>query len=422
MRSPRSTLTAAALCLLTAVPTTAATRPHAIPAPGPAVVAVPQHAWPAGVPYALHPLLARVRGRTASGAPVLAAGTPAGYGAGALRAYLRLRGDGAGQTVAIVDAFDDPYATRDINIYSRQSGLPSACPATGPHSRNCFSFTRVHPYGIGGLDPGWALEESLDVDMIHALASHAAIVLVEARNNTLAAMYQALAYAAALHPAVISNSWTLGGERPGEYTRDRYCQLATGVCTFATGDHGHPGGYPAYNPAVIAVGGTTLALTPSGAVTSETAWAGSGGGVSQFEPRPPYQQPAINPYAGRGIPDVSFDADPASGVAVYDSASGGWLDVGGTSAGAPAWAAILAAADQLRAATGRPPLTAARAQAQRALYHLRRGLADITTGANGRCGPVCTAGPGYDLVTGLGSPRPGIDTALATAPDPPPAR
>jgi len=326
LSSSRAALAAAAgLCLLTAVPAAATTWPQATPAAGPAVVAVPQHTWPAGVPYALHPLLARAGGRGASGRPVLATGTPAGYGAGALRAYLRLRGDGAGQTVAIVDAYDDPYATRDINTYSRQFGLPLACPATGAHPGRCFSFTRVHPYGIGGLDTGWALEESLDVDMIHALVGRAAIVLVEAHDNTLHAMYQALAYAATLHPAVISNSWTWGGERPSEHSYDRYCQLAATVCTFATGDHGHPGGYPAYNPAVIAVGGTTLALKPSGAVAAETAWAGSGGGVSRYEPRPLYQRPAINPYAGRASPtSASTPTPPPASRSTTRPAGAGW--------------------------------------------------------------------------------------------------
>jgi subtilase family serine protease len=138
--------------------------------------------------------------------------------------------------------------------------------------------------------------------------------------------------------------------------------------------------------------------------------------VSQYEPRPVYQSPTINPYAGRGIPDVSFDGDPNTGVATYDTASGGWLEVGGTSVGAPAWAGILAAADQLRAATGKTPLTAAGYEVQKAIYQLTRGLADITSGSNGSCGAICTAGPGYDFVTGLGSPRRGIDTALAAAP------
>jgi subtilase family serine protease len=214
--------------------------------------------------------------------------------------------------------------------------------------------------------------------------------------------------------AVISNSWGFGGELAGESAYDHFCQLSAGVCTFSTGDLGNPGGYPAYNPAVIAVGGTSLDLTAAGAVGPETGWFHSGGGLSAFEPRPAYQD-KVNTFTARGIPEVSFDADPQTGVAVYDSASGGWVELGGTSTGAPAWAAILAVADQLRAAHGKRPLTAAGYEAQRALYQLCSGLYDVTTGSNGGCGAVCTAGPGYDFVTGLGSPRAGIDTALAAA-------
>jgi subtilase family serine protease len=409
---------AAALLLIT---TSAAASPRP-GSPRPAVLRLPQHPGPPGVPVADHPLLAVVRGRAPDGSPILASGLPGGYTAGELRAYLKLTGTGAGQTVAIVDAFDDPYARWDINTYSTQFGLPLTCSKT--RTKNCFQFRVDRPYGIGGLDTGWVLEESLDIDMVHAIAPRASIVLVEARSNARTAMFRTLGYAAGLHPAVISNSWTIGGEIATEAQYDHDCQLATGVCTFAAGDSGHPGGYPAYNPAVIAVGGTTLDLTAAGSVTSETAWnecgGATGGGVSKYEPVPTYQA-AVNPSTGRGIPDVSFDADPCTAVAVYSAADGGWLTVGGTSIGAPAWAGILAAADQLRAAAGKPALTAAGYEAQRALYGLATGqhhqpLYDVTSGSNGSCGAVCTAGPGYDFVTGLGSPRPGIDSALAAAP------
>lgn len=392
---------------------------------GPAVVVVPQHPGPPGVPTARHPLLVKVRGYTRAGQPVLSAGTggPGGYTATELHDYLRLRGTGAGQTVAIVDAFDNPYAAGDLTAYSQQFGLPLPCPVKHGRVqpvRGCFSFRVVHPFGIGGLDTGWALEESLDIEMVHAIAPRAAIVLVEAHDNLSRPMFSALSYAAGLHPTVISNSWSFGGEFAGEASDDRYCQLNAAVCTFATGDSGHPGGYPAYNPAVIAVGGTTLNLTASGAVQSETAWNGSGGGVSKYEPRPAFQDNE-DPYAGRGVPDVSFDADPNTGVAVDSAVFGGWVEVGGTSVAAPAWAAILAAADQLRRADGKAALTSAGYEAQQALYGLATGrndqpLYDITTGSNGTCGAVCAAGPGYDFVTGLGSPRSGIDTALAAAP------
>jgi subtilase family serine protease len=424
-------LTAAALTLLAtpaaasvAVPRAATSphpaaghRPDAITPPGPGAPRGTRA--PLGAQVAHLPLLAKVRRWTAAGRPVLAAGAPGGYTATELRAYLQLAGTGAGQTVAIVDAYDDPYAQHDITTYSKQFGLPLPC--TKKRTTGCFGFKAVHPFGLGGINADgqdWTLEESLDVDMVHAMAPQASIVFVEARNSN-AGLYRALGYAAGLHPAVISNSWDTA-EFAGEAKDDHYCRLATGVCTFSAGDAGNPGGYPAYNPAVIAVGGTSLDLTSTGAVTSETAWSLGGGGVSQYEPRPAYQD-QVNPYPNRGIPDVSFDADPSTGVAVYSSADGGWLQVGGTSAGSPAWAGILASADQLRAAAGQGPLTSAGHEAQQALYGLATGqdgqpLYDVTSGTNGSCGAVCTAGPGYDFVTGLGSPRPGIDTALAAAP------
>lgn len=163
--------------------------------------------------------------------------------------------------------------------------------------------------------------------------------------------------------------------------------------------------------------GRPFSLTSCGAVTSETAWSGSGGGVSQYEAKPGYQNSA-NPYATRGIPDVSYDADPNTGFAVYDSiryqGQSGWFQVGGTSAGAPQWAAIIAVSDQLRAVSGLGRLSGGGFQAASIVYGLPAStLYDVTAGSNGPCGGVCTASSGYDFVTGLGSPRHGIDAALA---------
>lgn len=380
--------------------------------PSPQVIAVPQHAGPPGVRTVRHPLMVEVRGHDAKGHPLLAAGAPGGYTATQLRASVGLKGTGKGQTVAIVNAFDNPYAEDDLNTYSAQMGLPAIC--ARKNQKNCFQFQRVHPDGIGGYDPGWAMESSLDVQMVHAMAPQASIVLVEAYDNSTDAMFLAVDHAAALHPAAISNSWSTNSEDAGETAYDQHCALTDGVCLYASGDTGNPGGYPAYNPHVLSVGGTALSLNRAGTILGETAWSGGGGGVSTVEPRPAYQD-GVSKNTGRGIPDVSFDADPHTGVAVYFTGENGWVKVGGTSAGTPAWAGILAAADQLRATAGKPVLTAAGDQAQRAVYGLKTGLADITEGTNGDCGVVCTAGPGYDFVTGLGSPRHGVDTALAAA-------
>jgi hypothetical protein len=377
-------------------------------------------------------------------------GEPGGYDPGELRAYLGLRGTGAGQTVAVTEAFNVqnplPVAiagqqddvTKSLAGYDSWYGLPPACSAAV--TTGCFHLTFAAPHGLSTSDPGdafenWMFEAVLDLEMIHGLAPQASIVLVEAYNDTTASMMAALDYAQKLHPAAVSNSWTVN-EFTGEQSLDSHCPAGGSPCVFSSGDNGnYPsciaegggtscGGYPAASPDVLAVGGTTLNLAATGKVVSETAWSGSGGGISRYQPVPAYQQPADPWTSGRGIPDVSFDADPNSGVAIYLQflfpcdigicEYPSWDEYGGTSVGTPAWAAILASADQLRAASGRPPLTIAGVHAGVYATTPKKPVADITTGTNGLCGRRCSAGPGYDLVTGEGSPRLGIATYLAS--------
>jgi subtilase family serine protease len=369
---------------------------------------------------AVPPLELHVHGYTKAGGPVLAQTAPAGYAPATIGSYLGLTGNGAGQTVAVVDAYRDPNITSDVNTFSKQFGLPRICGTAGAPAP-CFNFKVSAPDGTAGQDSGWALETSLDVEWIHAIAPRATVRLVTAHDASFASMWAAVTDAAALAPAAISMSWgDSAGEFSGESFYDWHCQLAHSVCVAATGDFGHPGEYPAYNSAALAVGGTTLQIGAGGTVDSEVAWSSSGGGLSYFEPKPAGQQ-GVSQGPRRGIPDVSFDADPNTGVAVYDSVpyegQTGWFQVGGTSVGAPAWSAILAATDQLRVAAGKRPLAAAGGQASRAVYAASSTLGDITTGPpNGRCPGECHAGPGYDYVTGLGSPRAGVDQALAAAP------
>lgn len=350
----------------------------------------------------------------------VAAATPSGYSPSRIRAYLGPRGDGSGQTIAIVDAYDDPRIAADVEEFSEQYGLPGVCGAGGD-AGNCFELDVAHPDGTAGTDASWSLETALDVEWAHAVAPKAKLRLVEAHDAGFAAMFRAVDAATATRPAAVSMSWGLPFEFSDETYYDGHCAVTTTVCAVSSGDDGHPGSYPAYNPAALAVGGTSLTLAADDSVSSETAWSGSGGGRSFVEPGPPYQR-ALPDSDRRQIPDVAFDADPATGVAVYDSVTyrgqAGWFQVGGTSLSAPVWAAILADADQLRAGAGGTPLTAG--AAQRAVYDLPPGtLADITGGpANGFCPVGCAAGTGYDEVTGLGSPRHGLDQALAAA-DPP---
>ena len=162
----------------------------------------------------------------------------------------------------------------------------------------------------------------------------------------------------------------------------------------ATGDNGSPGGFPAYSPNVLAVGGTTLTLDSSNNISSETGWSGSGGGISQFEPQPSYQQGVVTQSTTqRTIPDVAFDADPNTGVPVYDSFNNGtstpWEQVGGTSFSCPSWAAIISIADQV-VPNGRPePSLMGPAETLPKLYSLPAGdFNDLSSGNNGVCRPA----------------------------------
>jgi hypothetical protein len=355
---------------------------------------------------------------TAHGAD--AAVIPPGYSPAQMTAYLGLTGDGKGQTIAIVDAYDDPAIASDAETFSQQYGLPGLC-GSGGTPGDCFTLDVEQQSASAGTDPGWALETSLDVEWAHAIAPDATIKLVEASDADFASLFRAVTTAVASDPAAVSMSWGYGGgEFSDETYYDHFCAVSATVCVVSAGDYGHPGSYPAYNPAVIAVGGTTLNLTASGTVSSEQAWNGSGGGQSWVEPEPAYQD-QVQSSGMRQMPDVAFDANPATGVAVYDSVpyggQSGWWEVGGTSVGAPSWSAILTDADQLRAAKAEAPLTAAGYAAQRAVYSLPASvIAPVTTGpANGFCLVGCTPTAGYDEITGLGSPRAGIDAALATA-------
>jgi hypothetical protein len=373
-----------------------------------------------GMGVMLPELKLKVHRYTRAGRPVLAQAAPAGYAPATIAAYLGLSGDGAGQTVAVVDAYRDPRIVADVNKFSGQFGLPKVCgtPAAG---HPCFDFRTAAPHGTAGQNADWALETSLDIEWIHAVAPRAAVRLVQAHDQSFASLFAAVTAAAALRPDAISMSWGYpGGEFSEETYYDGHCELAHSVCVVASGDGGHPGEYPAYSPRTLAVGGTTLDLASDGTISSEVAWPGSGGGESYFEPKAAAQR-GVTPGPRRGLPDVSFDADPNTGVAVYDSVpyqgQSGWFQVGGTSVGTPVWSAILSSADQLRAAAGKGPLTSAGDQAARAVYAATSALGDITAGPpNGGCPKDCTAGPGYDFVTGLGSPRTAIDAAVAAAP------
>lgn len=309
---------------------------------------------------------------------------------------------GTGQTVAIVDAFDDPNIESDLGVFNSQFGLPSCTTANG-------CFTKAEPQGAPRTNTGWALEISLDVEWVHAIAPGAHILLVEAKSNSFSNLFGAVDFAAASGAHQVSMSWG-GGETKGESGSDSHFTVSGVTFTASSGDSGHGIIYPSASPRVVSVGGTTLNLDAAGNVASETAWSGSGGGISKYETEPSYQSSFPIPSTGglRGNPDVSYVADPATGVSVYDTfGQPGWVQVGGTSAGAPQWAALIAIANSGRAS----PLssTSSTTPTNTAIYSIAKtayaaNFRDIVSGTNGNCGSLCTAGPGYDFVTGLGSP------------------
>ncbi len=322
-----------------------------------------------------------------------ATAAPTGLSPAGIRAVYGLPSSGGAGTIAIIDAYDDPSAESDLGVFSAQYGLPACTTANG-----CFEKHRMA--SRIKADPGWALEISLDVQWAHAIAPGARILLVEAKSASGTDLLAAVDYARNRADVVaISMSWG-GAEFSSEAASDSRFTSPYGAAFFASsGDNGTGPSWPACSPNVIAVGGTTLAFNLDGSLASETAWSGSGGGISVYEPLPAFQSAFGLAYAGRAIPDVSYDADPASGFSVYDTTryqgQSGWFKVGGTSAGAPQWAAIQA----LSLTCSDPHFYQDAAGASPASF-----FRDVTSGTNGSCGANCTAGPGYDLVTGLGSP------------------
>jgi hypothetical protein len=301
---------------------------------------------------------------------------------------------GAGQTIAIVDAYNDPDAASNLETFSSQYGLPAA------------SFTQVNQEGGSSLpatESGWDLEISLDIEWAHAIAPAAHILLVEAKTASLANLLAAESYAAK-HASYLSNSWG-ASEFSGESADDSYFS-APGVSYFAAaGDEGGEVIWPSASPDVTSVGGTSLTLTSGGTLAQEEAWSGGGGGCSRYEsPSPAQRTGSVNCAGKRATPDISLDANPNSGVSVYDGVTyerqAGWWTVGGTSAST----AMVAA----QAADSADALSASFLYASPANLPIR----DIVLGSDGH--PTLT---NYDLATGLGSwsYTPGAPIGLAAS-------
>ena len=316
--------------------------------------------------------------------------SPGGFGPGDLKAAYQLNWEVSGSLVAVVDAYDDPAAASDLALYRSLFGLPSCRPTTG-------CFRKVNQNGKTGPLPdpsaSWAVEVSLDLDMVSAACPHCDILLVEAKTPSIQDLAAAVDEAVALGAVAVANSygvpeWASEGRMASHYTH------AGVTITASAGDFGYGTQFPAVVPGVVSIGGTTLSLSASGRAT-ETVWAGTGSGCSEFEPKPSWQ--TDTGCAARTQNDLSAVADPATGVWIYDSflTAVSWQVVGGTSVGSAFVAGIAGAAGS------NPGAGVA------SLYEHVASFYDVTTGSNGTCSVsyLCQAQAGYDGPSGLGSPR-----------------
>jgi hypothetical protein len=339
--------------------------------------------------------------------------TPSGYGPSDFQSAYNLPSStaGLGQTVAIVDAYNDPNIASDLATYRAQYGLPACTTASG-----CLQVLNqegqpspLPPNATSGTG-NWDVEESLDVDMASATCPNCNIILVEANSAATTDLDASEKEAVTgLGAKYVSNSWA-SCEASGDTAEDQYFDYPGVAITAAGGDWGYDNyqrgcsapDYPAASQYVTSVGGTRLTQDSSTSRGwTETTWSldpqATGSGCSIEEPKPAWQHDSG--CANRMTNDVSADADPATGAAVYDSFSGGgWEVIGGTSEASPIIAATYALAGVPAAGTNPASYP----------YADPSALNDVTSGSdyNQSCTPAyfCTAGPGYDGPTGLGTP------------------
>jgi kumamolisin len=308
---------------------------------------------------------------------------------------------GAERIIAIVDAFDYPTALADFNTFSKQFGLNKETSTNAFSSANTV-FQVVYANGVRPSgNCGWAQESALDIEWAHAMAPDAKIVLVEAASNSFADLFNAVDVAESVGASVISMSWG-GGEFAGETGFDSYFDKPTVTYFAASGDTGGKTIYPGVSSLVVAAGGTSLKLKSNDTILSETGWNGSGGGRSAYVLTPAYQSGIANTVGlngKRGVPDFSFDADPNTGVAVYDSTRCqnlvGWMVFGGTSVSSPALIGIVTSVSGGHGSdVGTGELSVLYGNLGNASE-----FNDITTGTAGSF----SAAAGWDFVTGIGS-------------------
>ncbi len=327
---------------------------------------------------------------------VLAKATPSGFGPADLRsAYgvvVAALNQGAGHTIAIVAAYDNPTAESDLSVYRAQYGLPPCTSANGCFTKRDQNGGVAYPVP----DEGWGGEIALDLAMASAMCPNCKLLLVEAKSNSTADVGAAVRTAASLGATEISNSYGTP-EYSGMLGDEQHYNQPGIALTASSGDSGYRVEFPAASRFVTAVGGTSLVRAPtSERGWTETAWSRAGSGCSAYVPKPAWQSDAG--CGGRTVADVAAVADPATGVAVFHTdgtnpASSGWLIFGGTSVSAPIVAGIYALRGH--GASNDP-------------VHDLAPFVDVTSGSNGSCGNyLCQAGPGFDGPTGMGSPSGG---------------
>jgi hypothetical protein len=338
------------------------------------------------------------------------------------------------QTIAIVDAYDDPNIEADLGVYDEAFGLPACTTANG-------CFRKINQYGqtspLPSANTEWAGEISLDVETVHAVCQNCKIILVEAESSWSDDLEESVDMAVAEGADEISNSYG----SPGGSSGDAYDHPGA-VITASTGDWGYDNwvspewgeeaNFPASAPSVVSVGGTSLYVSGE-SWAEEVPWVEGGSGCSASASAPAWQASVpdwaqVGCGTRRATADVAADADPYTGVAVYDSGDHGWGTWGGTSLASPIIAAVFALAGGSHGVEY-PALTLYR--------HLgTAGLHDIVSGSNWGCAKragcteaeevancsgelICNAGPGYDGPTGVGTPD-GLTAFGGGTPEPPP--
>ncbi len=292
--------------------------------------------------------------------------------------------NGAGQTIAIIIAYDAPSLAADLTAYRTEFGLPPCATATG-----CLQFV----YAAGSQpssDPGWSAEATLDAEMVSAICPLCKIMVVESPDANIKNLANAVSVAVANGATEVSNSYSVP-EQNGMQPYAKYYSYPGVPITAAAGDQGYGVGFPANYATVTAVGGTSIVKTPNG--WASAVWSGTGSGCSLFVNKPLFQTDLG--CTNRTDNDLAVVADPATGVAAYVSGVGGWGVFGGTSVGAPIVAALYALAGN--GATINDPSH---------LYANPQWFAPVTARANGTCSPsyLCHGGPAYNGPSGLGSP------------------